>query len=91
MKTGILFEKAGFIAYSFSNSGWVSTIIAKTFLMTIREIAKHLYRLQQEVKTLEKKLEDAPLETQVEIEQQLRKAKANRERMRRILNGQLDR
>ena len=59
--------------------------------MTIREIAKDLYRLQQEVKTLEKKLEDAPLEKQVEIEQQLRKAKANRERMRRILNGQLDR
>ncbi len=59
--------------------------------MTIREIAKHLYRLQQEVKTLEKKLGDAPLKEQVVIEQQLRKAKANCEQMRRILNGQLDR
>jgi uncharacterized protein YlxW (UPF0749 family) len=59
--------------------------------MTIREIAKDLYRLQQEVKTLEQKLKDTPIERQVEIEQQLRKAKANRERMRRILYGQLDR
>jgi uncharacterized protein YlxW (UPF0749 family) len=59
--------------------------------MTIREIAKQLYCLQQEVKALEKKLEDASVEKQVEIELQLRKAKANHQRMRRILNGQLDR
>ena len=60
-------------------------------LMTIREIAKHLYHLQQEIKALEKKLEGAPVEKRVEIEQQLREAKANHQRMRRILNGQLDR
>ena len=59
--------------------------------MTIREIAKHLYHLQQEIKALEKKLEGAPVEKRVEIEQQLREAKANHQRMRRILNGQLDR
>ena len=59
--------------------------------MTIREIAKDLYRLQQEVKKLAKELEAAPLEKYSSIEQKLRKAKAERDRMRRILDGQLDR
>ncbi len=59
--------------------------------MTIREIAKDLYRLQQQVQKLEKELEDTPPEKHSAIEQKLRKAKAERERMRRILDGQLDR
>ncbi len=59
--------------------------------MTIREIAKDLYRLQQAVKNLEKELETAPREKHVTIEQKLRQAKAARNRMRRILDGQLDR
>ena len=59
--------------------------------MTIREIAKDLYRLQQEVKKLANELEAAPLEKYLFIEQKLRKAKAECDRMRRILDGQLDR
>jgi signal transduction histidine kinase len=59
--------------------------------MTIREIAKDLYRLQQEVKKLAKELEATPLEKYSFIEQKLRKAKAERDRIRRILDGQLDR
>lgn len=59
--------------------------------MTIREIAKDLYRLQQQVKTLEKELEAAPRERLSIIEQKLKQAKAARDRMRRVLDGQLDR
>jgi hypothetical protein len=59
--------------------------------MTIRELAKDLYRLQQEVTILEKELETAPIEKRSTIEQHLRQAKAERDRMRRILDGQLDR
>jgi len=59
--------------------------------MGIREIAKDLYRLQQEVKTLEKELEAAPREKLLDIDQKLRQAKAACNRMRRILDGQLDR
>jgi len=59
--------------------------------MTIRELAKDLYRLQQEVTILEKELETAPIEKHSTIEQHLRQAKAERDRMRRILDGQLDR
>ncbi len=59
--------------------------------MTIREIAKDLYRLQQAVKKLEEELEAAPREMHSVIEQKLRQAKVARDRMRRILDGQLDR
>jgi hypothetical protein len=59
--------------------------------MTIREIARDLYRLQQEVQKLEKELEAAAPARHSALEQKLRKAKAERERMRRILDGQLDR
>lgn len=57
----------------------------------LREIAKDLYRLQQEVEALEKQLGTAPREELAEIESQLKKAKAERLRLRRILDGQLDR
>jgi hypothetical protein len=59
--------------------------------MTIRELAKDLYRLQIEVTILEKELETAPIEKRSTIEQHLRQTKAERDRMRRILDGQLDR
>jgi hypothetical protein len=59
--------------------------------MTIRELAKDLYRLQLEVTILEKELETAPIEKRSTIEQHLRQTKAERDRMRRILDGQLDR
>ena len=59
--------------------------------MSIRGIAKDLYRLQQAVDALEKKLASAPQDERDEIEQQLRKAKAEHPQLRRILDGQLDR
>jgi thiamine kinase-like enzyme len=60
-------------------------------IMTIRGIAKELYRLQQQVERLQKKIENTSRAKREEIEQQLRKAKAERDRLRRILDGQLDR
>ena len=64
---------------------------AEKFFMTIRGIAKELYHLQQEVEALERKLEDSPLEKRTDVEFLLRKAVAERNRLRRILDGQLDR
>ena len=59
--------------------------------MTIRGIAKDLYRLQQEVEALERELDTAPREKRADLEQRLRKSRAERNRLRRILDGQLDR
>jgi BMFP domain-containing protein YqiC len=59
--------------------------------MTIRAIAKDLYHFQQKVAELEKKLDSAPQEAKADIERQIRKTKAECRRMRRILDGQLDR
>ena len=59
--------------------------------MTIRAIAKDLYHFQQEVAALENKLEASHQEAKADIERQLRKARAEWNRLRRILDGQLDR
>ena len=59
--------------------------------MSIKGIAKDLYRLQQAVDALEKKLASAPLDKRADIERQLHKARAEHLKLRRILNGQLDR
>jgi len=59
--------------------------------MTIRAIAKDLYHFQQEVAALESKLDASPQEAKADIERQLRKARAECNRLRRILDGQLDR
>ncbi len=59
--------------------------------MSIKGIAQDLYRLQQAVDALEKKLVSAPIKERPEIERQLQKAKAEYYQVRRILNGQLDR
>ncbi|MGD9235311.1 MAG: hypothetical protein PVF09_01485 [Desulfobacterales bacterium] len=59
--------------------------------MSIKGIARDLYRLQQAVDVLEKKLASAPTDKRVDIERQLRKARAEHLQLRRILDGQLDR
>ena len=59
--------------------------------MTIRANSKDLYHFQQEVAELEQKLDAAPQEAKAGIERQLRTAKAEFNRLRRILDGQLDR
>lgn len=55
--------------------------------MTIRMIAQELYRLIQEVERLENKLKSLPFEKQAKIKDQLRKTKAERNRMNAILEG----
>ena len=55
--------------------------------MSIRLIAKDLYLLQQEVERLEKQVGSVPFEKREELEAQLRKVKAERDRMQGILNG----
>jgi hypothetical protein len=59
--------------------------------MSIRLIAQDLYRLDQEVEKLEKQLEKAPAEKREKPENQLRKKRAERDRMQRILDGQINR
>jgi hypothetical protein len=55
--------------------------------MPIRMIAQELYRLLKEVERLEKELKNVPLEKQLYIKELLRKAKAERDRLRAILEG----
>lgn len=55
--------------------------------MPIRMIAQELYRLIQEVERLEKNLMSVPFEKQAKIKDQLRKIKAERDRMHAILEG----
>ncbi|MGD2126018.1 MAG: hypothetical protein PVG99_08060 [Desulfobacteraceae bacterium] len=55
--------------------------------MSIRMIARDLYRLEKEVETLEKRFKSAPAEQKRDLEEQLRKARAERDRMRSVLEG----
>lgn len=55
--------------------------------MTIRMIAQELYQLIQEVERLEHKSKSVPFDKQAEIKDQLRKKKAERNRMLAILEG----
>jgi hypothetical protein len=50
-------------------------------------IARELYRLEQEVEKLEKRMRGAPVGDREALEEQLRKIRAERNRMRRILEG----
>jgi len=56
--------------------------------MPIRMIALELYRLIQEVESLEEKIKSTPYEKQAEIKDRLRKAKAEMNRMQAILEGE---
>jgi CHASE3 domain sensor protein len=58
--------------------------------MSVRLLARDLYRLQQEVDKLEKQLADAPFDQQESILARLRAARAERDRLRRVLDGQKD-
>ena len=55
--------------------------------MSIHLIAKDLYRLIREVESLEKKLEKTPLEKRYAVERDLAKACAERDHVRKILDG----
>ncbi len=56
--------------------------------MSIRMIAKELYHLQREVEKLEAEIESAPSHEREAIEERLRIARAERDRMRKILDGE---
>ncbi len=58
--------------------------------MSIRLLARDLYRLQQEVERLEKVLADAPIDRPERLLTQLRAVRADRDRLRRMLAGQKD-
>jgi len=51
-------------------------------------IASELYQLIQKVEKLENQIQDAPLEKQEELKDRLRKVRAERDRMRRVLDGE---
>jgi cell division protein FtsL len=55
--------------------------------MSIRMIAKDLYRLQQEVEMLEEQVESSSPEKKEGLKDRLRKVRAERNRMQRILDG----
>ncbi|MFO7708141.1 MAG: hypothetical protein R6V84_08200 [Desulfobacterales bacterium] len=58
--------------------------------MSIRLIAKDLYRLRQEVARLERELAAAPAEGREAAANRLRQASAERDRLRAALDGQKD-
>jgi hypothetical protein len=55
--------------------------------MSIRLIARDLYRLIRKVSELEKQIDDAPMERQEVMTDELRKAKFERDRLQRVLDG----
>lgn len=59
--------------------------------MSIKLLARDLYRLQKMVESLEQKLAAAPMEQQAEILESLRKVRAEKEAVRRALDGQIGR
>ena len=59
--------------------------------MSIKLLAKDLYRLQKKVDRLAKEMAAAPLTARKGLEERLRVAKAERERLRRALDGKLQR
>lgn len=59
--------------------------------MSLRLIARDLYRLQQEVDRLEKKLAESPPARRDQLRLKLARAKTEREQVKRMLDGHLDR
>lgn len=55
--------------------------------MSIRMIAQDLYRIQRDIDRIEKIVAEAPYDKRAVLEEQLRKAKAERDRVRRALDG----
>lgn len=58
--------------------------------MSIRLLAKDLYQLVRECEQLEKRIENEPFEKQDVLKDRLRKLKAERNRLRNMLDGKKD-
>lgn len=59
--------------------------------MSIRWLALDLYRCHRKVAQLERELAQAPLEQRPALQERLRRAKAEKIRMQRLLDGRIDR
>lgn len=59
--------------------------------MSIKMLARDLYRLQKEVERLESELAQAPIAKHPAIEIALRAARAEKDLLRRALDGQINR
>lgn len=59
--------------------------------MSIKLLARDLYRLQQEVERLEEELAAAPAEKHAGLEEKLRRTRAEKQSVRRALDGQIGR
>jgi len=55
--------------------------------MSIRMIAKDLYELIRKVENLEKKIDGTPYEDRSDMKDQLRKLRAEKNHMRKVLEG----
>jgi septal ring factor EnvC (AmiA/AmiB activator) len=55
--------------------------------VSIREVAKELYRLERKVEELEERLKNLPFQERGETEDQLRRTRAERDRLRKILDA----
>jgi hypothetical protein len=59
--------------------------------MSIKILARDLYRLQKMVEHLEENLVSAPMEKRAEIEESLRRIRAEKASVRRALDGHIGR
>ncbi len=59
--------------------------------MPLREIARTLYRLHQEVERLKRSLERSTAAEREATQRDLERAMAERDRMKQVLSGHLDR
>lgn len=59
--------------------------------MSIKILARELYRAQQAVDKLEKALADSSVDQRARIEAKLRKARSEKEYLQRALDGQIGR
>lgn len=59
--------------------------------MSISLLARDLYKAMQSVEKLERELAVAPKAEQPSIKEYLRRARAEMDRLRRVLDGQIDR
>lgn len=58
--------------------------------MSIQLLARELYQLIREVEILERRIETTPCDKQAPLKDQLRKLRAERDRMRRMIDGGKD-
>ena len=59
--------------------------------MSLRLIARDLYRLHRQVERLQKEIADAPPEQRDAIGKQLKSAQIEHDQIKRMLDGRLDR